>query len=214
MKNIFFLLLIITLFSCNEQFHLKEGDLLFQDLDSSPLCDAIEVVTPGYKGSNFSHIGIAVLDKGTLKVLEAIPPIVQLTSLKDFLNKSSDKDGNPKVIVGRVKDEYSHSIKSAISFLFSKIGAKYDNVFIMNNDSYYCSELIYEAFQNDSIFELKPMTFIDPQTNDTIGVWKDYYTDLEVKIPQNKLGINPGLMSLSEKIDIIHFYGIPSRMKK
>ena len=115
-KNLF--LLLITLFSCNQQFHLKEGDLLFQDLDSSP--DAIEVVTPGYKGSNFSHLGIAVLDKDTLKVLEAIPPTVQLT-LKDFLNKSSDKDGNPKVIVGRLKDEYSHSIKGAISFLFSKI---------------------------------------------------------------------------------------------
>ena len=58
------------------------------------------------------------------------------------------------------------------------------------------------------------MTFINPETNDTIDVWKDYYTDLELKIPQNKLGINPGLMSLSEKIDIIHLYGIPSGMKK
>ncbi len=39
---------------------MKEGDLLFQDLDSSPVCDAIELVTPGYKGANFSHIGIVV----------------------------------------------------------------------------------------------------------------------------------------------------------
>ncbi|MHC4724324.1 MAG: hypothetical protein ACYS9V_08765 [Planctomycetota bacterium] len=39
-------------------FEPKEGDLLFQDLDCGPLCDAIEKVTTGYQGSNFSHVGI------------------------------------------------------------------------------------------------------------------------------------------------------------
>ena len=33
---------------------------------------------------------------------------------------------------------------------------------------YYCSELIYEAFEKDSIFDLKPMTFLYPETNDTL----------------------------------------------
>ena len=59
MKNYFFIFITI-LFSCTKEFQLKEGDLLFQDLDSSPVCDAIELVTPGYKGANFSHIGIVV----------------------------------------------------------------------------------------------------------------------------------------------------------
>ena len=30
-------------------FNLKVGDILFQDLDSDPLCDAIEIVTHGYR---------------------------------------------------------------------------------------------------------------------------------------------------------------------
>ena len=34
--------------------------LAISDLDSSPLCDAIETVTPGYKNANFSHIGIII----------------------------------------------------------------------------------------------------------------------------------------------------------
>jgi len=42
------------------EFQLELGDILFQDLDSSPLCDAIELVTPGFKDGNFSHIGIVV----------------------------------------------------------------------------------------------------------------------------------------------------------
>ena len=89
------------------------------------------------------------------------------------------------------------------------IEIKMIDVFIINNNSYYCSELIYEAFEEDSIFQLQPMTFLHPETKDTLKIWKEYYSDLKVDIPQNKLGINPGIMSLSDKIEIVHFYGIP-----
>ena len=208
MKKYYFILLII-LVSCSSKFELKEGDLLFQDLDSSPLCDAIELVTTGYNEANFSHIGLIVLVNDTLKVLEAIPPKVMLTNLDDFLNRSFDKDGNPKVIVGRLKDKYLHSVEEAVSYSKSKLNIEYDEVFLMNNNSYYCSELIYEAFLNDSIFELQPMTFLHPISNDTLQTWKDYYKEIEVEIPQNKMGINPGIMSLSNKIEMVHFYGIP-----
>ena len=208
MQEYYFILLII-LVSCSSKFELKEGDLLFQDLDSSPLCDAIELVTTGYNEANFSHIGLIVLVNDTLKVLEAIPPKVMLTNLDDFLNRSFDKDGNPKVIVGRLKDKYLHSVEEAVSYSKSKLNIEYDEVFLMNNNSYYCSELIYEAFLNDSIFELQPMTFLHPISNDTLQTWKDYYKEIEVEIPQNKMGINPGIMSLSNKIKMVHFYGIP-----
>ena len=213
MKNYFFIFIAI-LFSCNQSFQLKEGDLLFQDLDSSPLCDAIELVTPGYHDANFSHIGLVVSDNDTLKVLESIPPKVILTKLNNFLNRSSDKNGNPKVIVGRLTEDFSYSIANAISFSKSQLNKEYDDVFLMNNDKYYCSELIYEAFLNDSIFNLHPMTFLHPETKDTLKTWIDYYSDLGVEIPENKLGINPGIMSLSDKIEIIHFYGIPDGMKR
>jgi len=217
MKNYFFTVLFYSLIlsSClpKEKFELQEGDLLFQDLDSSPLCDAIELVTPGYKDANFSHIGLVILDNDTLKVLEAIPPKVVLTDMKSFFNRSHDTEGRPKIIVGRLKDEFHHTIKDAIIYAKSKIGIKYDELFLMNNNSYYCSELIFEAFEKDSIFKLKPMTFLHPETNDTLTVWKNYYSKLGSPIPQNKPGINPGIMSLSEKIEMIYFYGIPDGMK-
>ena len=177
MKKYFYLIFSI-LISCTKNFDLQEGDLLFQDLDSSPLCDAIELVTPGYNEASFSHIGIVVSINDTLKVLEAIPPKVMLTNLDKFLNRSFDKDGNPKVIVGRLKDKYLHSIEEAVSYSKSKLNIEYDEVFLINNNSYYCSELIYEAFLDDSIFELKPMTFLHPKTKDTLKVWKDYYKEI------------------------------------
>lgn len=205
----------------NEKFTLQVGDILFQDLDSSPLCDAIELVTPGFNNGNFSHIGI-VVEVGDLhcinpnynynddvKILEAIPNKVKKTRLDSFLNRSFDKNNNPKVIVGRLKPKYQYTIPNAITFLKSKIGTKYDDEFLMNNETYYCSELIYDAFKNDSIFSLNPMTFINPSTNDTLEAWIDYYRKLNIQIPENQLGINPGLMSISNKINIIHVYGYP-----
>jgi len=112
-QKILILLLVFT--SCtntkqsNEKFTLQIGDILFQDLDSSPLCDAIELVTPGFNNGNFSHIGI-VVEVGDLncisgnynynndvKILEAIPEKVKKTRLDSFLNRSFDKNNNPNI---------------------------------------------------------------------------------------------------------------------
>jgi len=215
----------------NDKFQLEVGDILFQDLDSSPLCDAIELVTPGFENGNFSHIGLVVEigdlfclnpeynqitdgAKSNIRILEALPGGVITTRLDSFLMRSSDYNNNPKVVVGRLNDEYKHTIPTAVQFAKKQIGGDYDEIFILNNDKYYCSELIYEAFSKDSVFHLEPMTFLHPESNDTLQTWKDYYTEIGVEIPQNKMGINPGSMSLSDKIKIIHFYGIPDGMKK
>lgn len=229
--RIYSIILFLFLLSCTvnnekDNFLLQKGDILFQDLDSSPLCEAIEQVTPGYKKANLSHIGIVVElgdpfcinsdynYENDIRILEAIPDKVTTTRLDSFLNRSFDKTKKPKVIVGRLKKKYQYTIDDAIKFLKSKIGTSYDNAFIINNNSYYCSELIYEAFKKDSIFRLQPMTFLDPLTEDTLQIWKEYYLQLKIDIPQNEAGINPGIMSLSNKIDIIYEYGLPSNYIK
>ena len=236
----YILLIIIFYVSCNnykqeDKFILQLGDLLFQDLDSSPLCDAIELVTPGYKGANLSHVGIVVNNKinfsantwceyrihekkyfnninQDLRILEALPGGVTTTSIDSFLNRSFDNKKNPKVIVGRFKKKYRYTLKNGIKFLNSKIGEDYDDYFLTNNNKYYCSELIYEAFSNDSIFDMYPMTFIDPNTDETMDIWIDYYNKLNIKLPEGEKGINPGIMSISEKIEIVHIYGTPDGM--
>ena len=223
-KAIFLSLLLI---SCgnnsNDEFSLQIGDILFQDLDSSPLCDAIEKVTPGYNDYNFSHIGIVVelgdpncinsdyIYENDIKILEAIPEKVKTTRLDSFLNRSFDSDSMPKVVVGRLKKQYHFLIEDAVSFLKSKIGVKYDHYFIEKNNQYYCSELIHEAFSKDSIFFQKPMTFIEPETEKIMDIWDEYYKNLNFEVPEGKIGINPGIMSISQNIEIIHHYGIPSK---
>ena len=223
--QVFFLSLLLI--SCgnnsNDEFSLQIGDILFQDLDSSPLCYAIEKVTPGYNDYNFSHIGIVVelgdpncinsdyIYENDIKILEAIPEKVKTTRLDSFLNRSFDSDSMPKVIVGRLKKQYHFLIEDAVSFLKSKIGVEYDHYFIEKNNQYYCSELIHEAFSKDSIFFQKPMTFIEPETEKIMDIWHEYYKNLNFEVPQGKIGINPGIMSISQNIEIIHNYGIPSK---
>ena len=220
---IFFICFTTCNSSDNNDFQLQIGDILFQDLDSSPLCDAIEIVTPGYNNNNFSHIGIIVelgdpncinpnyIYDDNIRVLEAIPNKVTTTRLDSFLNRSIDSNEKPKVIVGRLKKRYQYSILDAVNFLKSKIGVEYDDYFIKDNNKYYCSELIYEAFEKDSVFRLYPMTFADPITNNTMNLWQEYYNELETKIPEGEPGINPGIMSISENIKIVHKYGEPSK---
>ncbi len=225
-----FLIVIAVCFnSCNiqndqakqavkSQFTLQEGDLLFQDSDCGPFCTAIEKVTFGYKGSKFSHIGLLIKEKEELKVMEAISAGVLLTPIDSFLNRSFDQDKNPKVVVGRLRNAQQKLIPDAIQFIHQQMQKPYDDVFDINNDKYYCSELIYDAFTHANngkpIFELQPMTFVDPETNNTFPIWQDYFDKLEVPIPEGEPGLNPGGMSTSDFVEIVHFYGMPEGYKK
>ncbi|MHC4265872.1 MAG: YiiX/YebB-like N1pC/P60 family cysteine hydrolase [Planctomycetota bacterium] len=197
-------------------FEPKEGDLLFQDLDCGPLCDAIEMVTTGYQSSNFSHVGIlARNDAGNLVVIEAVSSGVEKTDLEDFLNRSCNQRGRPKVMVGRLKKPYKHLIPLAIENGVALKGKPYDKVFALDNDAYYCSELIYQIFleanSNTPLFTLEPMTFKDPETGKILNEWEDYFSRLETPVPEGHEGINPGSISRSPVLDIVYQYGSPSR---
>lgn len=198
-------ILLTTLSSCTN-FKLKEGDLLFQDLDSSPLCEAIESVTSGYNNYDVSHIGFVINVNDELKVLEAIPPEVKLTALDTFLFRSTDSNNNPKVFVGRLNEKFKNVIPAAVEYCQSRLEFAYDEFFLMNNNKYYCSELIYESFKSNNIFKLEKMNFnnLDGGQNE---IWEKYFDKLNMTIPQDSLGINPAAMSKSKNINIIHFYG-------
>lgn len=77
---------------------LKHGDLLFQDLNCGGLCDAIESVTEGIDGRDFSHCGIIGMEKDSIFVLEAIGPGVIKTPVQKFFSRS----GQENVVVLRL----------------------------------------------------------------------------------------------------------------
>ena len=84
------LLLILSRQSTPE---FQVGDILFQDLDCGPPCEAIEAVTSGYNGAQLSHNGIITEIKGDkfsqIFLVEAIGERVVKTPLDKFLERSN-----------------------------------------------------------------------------------------------------------------------------
>ena len=217
---------VILLSGCNQQsfektrfFVPETGDLLFQDLDCGDICDAIETVTTGFDGANFSHVGIVARDSSNrVIVIEAMSGGVQAVPLNNFLDRSFDAHGRPKVAAGRLKKPYRNLIPPALKQARELKGKPYDKLFVIGNDAYYCSELIYEIFlranNNKPIFTLHPMTSKDPQTQVILPVWRDYFTKLGAAVPEGQPGINPGGISRSPFLTIVHLYGIPDGWQK
>jgi hypothetical protein len=211
MRHIYFLLFFSFAQLLNGQGNFKPetGDLFFQDLDCGPFCDAIEKVTWGIDGLDFSHVGIALVENDKTFVLEAGGLGVVKTPLDSFLNRSADRENHTNVVVGRLKTQYRYSIPRAIEKSNSLLGKKYDDVFDIGNDSYYCSELVYYSFIDsigNPLFKLAPMTFIDPDTKQIFPAWVNYFNELHAPIPEGEPGLNPGGISRSEKIEIVYHY--------
>lgn len=203
----------------SNNFNLQEGDLLFQDGDCGSFCEAIEKVTHGVDGARLSHVGMVIQGaNSTYAVLEAISKGVVETPIDTFLNRSFDAAGQPKVLVGRLKEAQQALIRPAIQAALQHRGKAYDSVFDINNDQFYCSELLYFAFKTANngtpIFQLRPMTYKDPATQETFSVWLDYFQKLGKFIPEGAPGLNPGSMSRSIYLDIVHAYGKPEGYRK
>ena len=195
-----------------EEFVPQPGDLLFQDCDTGPLCDAIEKVTTGFDGANVTHVGIVAGGAGAEPiVIEAVSAGVVRTPLKEFLARSLDAKGRPKVAVGRVTGPARELIAAALARAGELVGSPYDEVFAIDNDAYYCSELVYVIFlqanRGRPVFMLAPMTFKDPDTGKTFPAWQEYFDKLGEPIPEDKPGINPGGISRAAAVTIIHQYG-------
>jgi uncharacterized protein YycO len=200
-------------------FELQAGDFLFQDGDCGSFCEAIEKVTFGIDGARLSHVGMVVpFGSNALAVIEAVEKGVKITPTGEFFNRSMDGTKASKVLVGRLKKEKQSLIPQAVLFAQSKVGSAYDSGFNILNDSYYCSELIYAAFMDanggEPVFELQKMTFKDPATKAIFPVWETYFKDLAMAIPEDEPGLNPGGMSRSPFVEIVHAYGKPEGYKK
>lgn len=217
MQRIFCLFIIIfasftTRLSAQDYhtFRFQQGDLLFQDLDCGDLCDAIEKVTKSAGDHHFSHIGLVYKRHDSIYIVEAIGKDVHLTPIETFINRQKDAQGNPKIVVGRLKKQYQSLNKKALDYAISQIGVPYDDDFGYNNGKYYCSELIYDAYKkannNKPFFQLFPMTFKDPETGKTFPAWIDYYRQINKDIPEGKPGCNPGGISTSNRLQILQSF--------
>ncbi|MEO1257250.1 MAG: YiiX/YebB-like N1pC/P60 family cysteine hydrolase [Bacteroidota bacterium] len=191
--------------AAQQEYDLRPGDLLFQDLDCGPLCNAIEAVTEGAEGKDFSHVGMIVKAGDSLVVVEAIGEKVSLHGIAEFFARS------PKIAIGRPKEKWQTHIPMATAQAISMVGVPYDDAFLPENGKLYCSELLEQAWQaangGEPFFKTPLMTFKDPNTGEFFPAWVDYFKNLGMEIPEGIPGCNPGGLSRDEKIKIIWLSG-------
>lgn len=206
-----------VLLSCDsnqkkKNFEIKQGDLLFQNTGTGEIDNAIKDVTATSFSKNYSHVGIAMQKDKKWFVVEAIPKegICQ-TPLIKFLNRNKNKFNKSQTTVARLDSYYQPYISKAIAYGIERINTPYDAVFLWDDASYYCSELVYKMFSSqdlpkDSIpFRTQPMTFND-STGNPMPSWVTYYETRNQPIPEGVEGTNPNLMASSPRIKFVHDY--------
>jgi len=181
---------------------LKNGDVVFRANNETGLSEAINKVTQTNSKTNYTHMGICQIKNDTVWVIHAsakngVCKEPLMLFCKPNLNTEYVTD------VYRLNQKYSKTIQSALAIAFSLLGEPYDSTYILDNKGYYCSEFIYEIFKNDSIFNVNPMTFIDPNTGHFHKEWVEHYRNLKIEIPEGKLGCNPNKMSTNGKLSFI-----------
>jgi hypothetical protein len=190
---------------------LQNGDILFQDLGCGPVHDAINGVTPGYADAELNHCGIVRVSQSRVFVIEAISPKVHAVPIDVFLNRSVDSKNRPTVMVGRVTDEVCSLVPAAVSFCVGRTGLRYDPLFMPDEGTFYCSELIVEGFRfangGNPVFPKQPMTFKSPDTGEILPFWIQYYSRFGVDVPEGVPGSNPGTLSLDPRIRIVDQLG-------
>jgi hypothetical protein len=184
---------------------LETGDLIFLDLDCGPLCVAIEEVTrQQYQvaGPALSHVGLIERDSdGRLWVWEAWPARaprssgVVRTPLPEVLSRVAAAEGRPGGYwVGRLRPSWRALGRAALGRVKRWVNSPYDEDFLLNNGRFYCSELIYHAFQmanqGQAFFSLHPMYFGAPGTA-ARRTWETYYHRRNVAIPEGQPGLSP-----------------------
>jgi uncharacterized protein YycO len=195
-------------------FQLQKGDILFSDIPCGEFCDAIDGVTQRKDTRHMNHVGmvIDVNAQGEGLIMEAVTKGVGRISASDFLKRSRhDANGCPQVAVGRVEENYRKLVPAAITWIKAQEGMPYNRVFIMNDKGYYCSELVYRAFEEANnghpVFKLHTITFKSPETHDTLPAWKAYYRALNTPIPEGTLGNSPVSLSEDDHLNIVFWYG-------
>lgn len=193
--------LLLSSFLYAQKLQLKTGDFIFQSIPCGKLCDAINQVTDGYKGIDFNHMGMVIIQDEKIFVLEAGGKEVKLTPYKMFISYT-----NLPMYVGRLKKRYQKLIPDAVEFGLQQLGKPYDQEYLYNNEQYYCSELIYDCFLSANkkpLFKLYPMTFKAPNSDEYFEVWQKYFQNLNMTVPEGELGCNPGGISTSKRMRIL-----------
>lgn len=174
----------------------QPGDLLFRYQGESGFSRAVSTVVRGWGGLTIDHVGIY---EGGGWVWEASHEGVRRSSLTSWVGG---------LLLGQLKTQTRTRRPSLagdiLAWVKKQEGLPYNDAFDQGKTSYYCSELIIDAFRHAGypVFRETPLTFLDPETGRPLPYWEQYYRDRGRPIPEGQPGSHPAHLSLSEELTI------------
>jgi hypothetical protein len=188
---------------------IETGDFLFGFIGSRE--NAISAVTSGFRGARVNHLGIAVKNAKGTYLLEAFPPEVRLTNTEVYKRRTNDDSGKPRLLHARLRPEFRSLIGKAIQYGLSVRDVPYDRLYLTDNQSLYCSELVVDMFASANggrpFFHERPMSFRDLSTGTIAQTWIDYYAYFGLPVPEGEPGSNPGDISADPRLEMIDVIG-------
>ena len=192
-KRLTALILVLALCACHAPAErLQTGDLLFVGTSETPgaMDEAIVSAT-----GNLTHVAIIQVDKA------GIPWVVDATPKRGVsrypLDTLVQANSGAVFLVKRLKD--TTGVSSFVENALRYVGDPYDLTFLPDNDAYYCSELVRDAYRRPDgsyLFDAVPMNFLSPDGS-LPPYWEELFERLDMPVPQGLPGTNPQDMSRS-----------------
>lgn len=193
------LLLTLCALCADAQDQVMEGDLLFAYSTTAgrAISDATvhDTTTPP-----IYHVAIATWVNGKLYVLEAIDEGVTLTPYDTFKQRTMSKGG---MLIGRLRDR--SGIDQSVSNALEHLGKPYDDLYMIDTQEIYCSELVQLSYVNGSgqrLFPLINMSFHDQQGH-ILDYWREHYAKRGMAVPEGALGTNPAQIARDPAVEIL-----------
>jgi hypothetical protein len=171
------------------QMSIQNCDIVFVCANEDDFSSAINESTQTEKKKNFDHVGIIEVENDEIFVLHAYPEVgVIHERLEDFCNRIAPQ----KYEIYRLENSIGKD--TVLARAKAHLGKPYNASFIRSDKEFYCADFVYDAFKNENIFTLEPMSFRATGASEPLPFWQDYYKKLKMEIPEGELGTNPNLI--------------------
>lgn len=163
---------------------LQEGDIVFHGT-AGQQSEAIRAAT----GSPYTHCGVVIEKDGRLMVLEAVQP-VRVTTVEGFQQRSQPGTFHAR----RLKTPLAAaSVEKAKAWGAKQLGRNYDSRFGWTDETLYCSELVWKAFDQAGVRLCEPRRFHDYQLDAPAvkAVIAERYGSAD-KLPREEPVVAPG----------------------
>lgn len=179
---------------------IHKGDLLFIRTSSEILSKTISESTRANSRNDvnppsYTHVALVEVHENSFWVMHAIPEKGCIRqSLTSFLDERD-------TMIDLYRLKQAIPFYKVIQRAQNLLGAPYNHSFRQEDEGYYCSEFIFEAFRFTNIFQLSPMEFGPGYT--ILPDWTIYYHKLGLEVPNRKPGTSPNSLIRQNKLSFI-----------